>query len=228
MTRVERTFAWAGGALFALSLAACAYWYVAIWADRSAPGGGWAAVAMDVALFGIFACHHSLLARERSKRWVARMLPEGLVRSFYVWTASVLFLAVLVCWQPVAGDLYDLQGWSAVLPALVQVLGLWFVVRAVATIDPLELAGIAPESVRGPLQVTGPYRWVRHPVYFGWVLIVFGTAHMTGTRGAFAVISTMYILVAIPWEERALLRVFGAEYAQYRHDVRWRILPYVY
>ena len=57
---------------------------------------------------------------------------------------------------------------------------------------------------------------------------VFGAAHMTGDRLAFAVISTAYLVVAIPWEERSLLRVFGEEYARYKQQVRWRVVPYLY
>ena len=59
---------------------------------------------------------------------------------------------------------------------------------------------------------SGPYRWVRHPLYLGWLLMVFGAAHMTGDRLVFAAITTIYLLVAIPWEERSLRRSFGAAY----------------
>jgi len=83
------------------------------------------------------------------------------------------------------------------------------VLDVVGLVDPLELAGIRPATARNPLQVTGPYRWVRHPVYLGWLLALFAAAHMTADRLAFAIISTGYLLVAIPWEEQSLLRAFG-------------------
>ena len=76
--------------------------------------------------------------------------------------------------------------------------------------------------------MTGPYRWVRHPLYLGWVLMVFGAAHMTGDRLAFAAITTAYLVVAIPWEERSLRQSFGDEYARYMRDVRWRMIPFIY
>ena len=97
-----------------------------------------------------------------------------------------------------------------------------------ATIDPLELAGIKPLSARDSLQIAGPYRWVRHPLYLGWLLAVFGAAHLTADRLAFAAITTAYLCVAIPWEERSLLRMFGESYARYQRSVRWRMIPYVY
>jgi isoprenylcysteine carboxyl methyltransferase (ICMT) family protein YpbQ len=181
-----------------------------------------------VALFAAFALHHSLLARDGVKQAVARLVPTRLVRSFYVWTASLLFIAVLELWRPLPGDIYALIGWRAAAPLAAQLFGLWIIITAVAAIDPLELAGIRMEAAPAALQVTGPYRWVRHPVYFGWVLLVFGAPHMTATRLAFAAISTAYLVVAVPWEERSLARVFGVQYSRYQRAVRWRIVPYVY
>lgn len=55
-----------------------------------------------------------------------------------------------------------------------------------------------------------------------------GAAHMTGDRLAFAAMTTIYLVVAIRWEERSLRDVFGAEYERYQRTVRWRILPYLY
>ena len=187
-----------------------------------------AAVAIDAGLFGVFALHHSLFARRSVKTHLARVLPERLLRSFYVWTASLLLLWVLALWRPAAGDVYAATGWLAAAHAAVQLSGFWLIAQSVARIDPLELAGIRPASGSEALQVAGPYRWVRHPLYLGWMLVVFGAAHMTGDRLAFAAISTAYLIVAIPWEERSLLRLFGEPYARYQRRVRWRVVPYVY
>jgi protein-S-isoprenylcysteine O-methyltransferase Ste14 len=41
-------------------------------------------------------------------------------------------------------------------------------------------------------------------------------------------VSTAYLALAIPWEERALVRTFGSEYEAYRRKTRWRMLPGVY
>ena len=103
------------------------------------------------------------------------------------------------------------------------------IAHATAAIDALELAGIRTAKVTDEeLQSRGVYGIVRHPLYLGWLLVVFGTAHMTGDRLAFAVLTTTYLVVAMPWEEQSLERQFGAAYRRYKERVRWKIVPYVH
>ena len=217
--------------MFVAALSAAAYAFLVSWATPSPHPGYARAIVVDFALLTVFATHHSVFARESTKRRMAAAVPERLLRSVYVWTASLLLLAALALWRPIGGDLYAAAGWRAMLHAAVQLAGLWMIARSVARIDGLELAGIR-EAASGDtpptLQTGGPYRWVRHPLYLGWVLAVFGAAHMTADRLTFAVITTAYLVVAVPWEERALVRAFGHDYARYARSVRWRIVPYVY
>ena len=240
MTRFERAFVWVGGAVFVGSLALWVWWYL-FWLSRPQPWTGWPALAYDAALFGLFAAHHSLFARESVKRRLSS-IPRRLIRSVYVWIASLLLIAVCLLWKTIGGEAYDTRRAGAVALAVVQLAGVWVIARAVARIDPLELAGIRTADVSpadasraapgvaqpGALQITGPYRWVRHPVYLGWILVVFGAAHMTGDRLAFAAISSFYLVIAVPWEERSLMQGFGDDYARYKQQVRWRVLPYLY
>jgi protein-S-isoprenylcysteine O-methyltransferase Ste14 len=231
MTKFERLFVWSGGTLFVLSLVACAYKYLFVWASPQTGTGRWSpagAAAIDAVLFGVFALHHSLFARDAVKRQVARAVPDRLLRSVYVWIASLLLIIVLALWQPVAGGFYAVTGWRALAHGAVQLSGLWLIAQSVAKIDPLELAGIKPVSGSDALQITGPYRWVRHPLYLGWLLAVSGAARITADRLTFAVVTMAYLCVAVPWEERSLRRVFGESYARYQRTVRWRIVPYVY
>lgn len=240
-----RLMAWLGGAAFVASLGFCAWAYLITWSTPAGSAMSWRALAVNALLLSVFAIHHSLFARDGVKRWLSQAIPPGLLRSFYVWIASVLFVAVIWLWQPVGGDIYRLGGWSAWIGAAVQLLGIWLIVQSVRAIDALDLAGIrqatptpALSDVEGPalpaspappaLIVRGPYRLVRHPLYLGWVLVTFGTAHLTGDRLAFAVLTTLYLMVAVPWEERSLAGTFGEEYARYSARVRWRMLPYLY
>ena len=226
MTRFHRLFVWSGGVLFVASLVVWLWWYL-IELGTAGPWRGWVPLAFDAILFTVFALHHSVFAREPIKRSLTAV-PPGLRRSVYVWVASLLLLLVSLAWRRIGGDLYAAHGVVAGALAGVQVAGIWVVVRSVARIDPLELAGIRASTRTPSLQIEGPYRLVRHPLYLGWMFVVFGAPHMTGDRLAFAAISSIYLLVAVPWEERSLMLSFGDDYARYVRNVRWRVIPFVY
>jgi methanethiol S-methyltransferase len=226
---LERTFVWLGAGAFVLALAATGYSFLVLWQPGLvAANVSWTNAAVDAALFAAFAAHHSIFARAGIKAHLARAVPDRLIRAIYVWTASLLLLAVLAWWQPVGGLLYRISGAWLLGPAVAQVAGVLLIARSVRVIDALDLAGVRDSAAAAGLQVRGPYRFVRHPLYLGWVLVVCGTAAMTGDRLAFAVYSVAYLIVAVPWEERSLRHAFGAEYVRYSRRVRWRIVPYVY
>jgi protein-S-isoprenylcysteine O-methyltransferase Ste14 len=72
---------------------------------------------------------------------------------------------------------------------------------------------------------TGLFGFVRHPIYLAWILMVFAVHPMTNSRLLFAVISTVYLIVAIPLEEASLVEAFGDKYRAYQQQVRSRLLP---
>jgi len=222
-----RLFAWAGGGLFVLALASTA-WLYGVQLGRVSPFAGPSAVLLDLFLFTIFALHHSVFARDAIKHAIQRLVPERSVRSVYVWIASALLILVCAAWRQVGGTVYAAPAPLSWLLAAVQIAGFALTEVGVRAIDPLELAGIHPPRGETDLQVGGAYQLVRHPLYLGWMLMVFGSPHLTGDRLLFAAVSSLYLVVAIPWEERSLEASFGDAYRQYKDRVRWRVLPFVY
>ncbi len=224
--------AWLGGLAFVVSLAWFVYAYFVSFANGgAAPTSGAAALAFNLALFTVFALHHSVLARSGAKRWVAAHAGQHVERSLYVWVASVLFIGVCALWQPLPAVVYEQRGALGALHWAVVSAGALLTLRAARVLDPLELAGI--RQIEGELdpprfRVVGPYKWVRHPIYLGWLLLVFGVPEMTGTRLSFAVISSTYLVIAIPFEERSLIEAFGDQYRAYQRVVRWRMVPGVW
>jgi len=229
-----RLFAVSGGLVFGMSLVYGLVSYLTTFAGAPGPWTGEAglpAVTVNVLLFTGFAMHHSFFAWAQVKAWVRRVAPEGLERSIYVWCASLLFAAVIWCWAPVPGTAWAVEGPGAALLALLQISGVILTLAASRRLGILDLAGVAEvegTAVNRPLMRTGLYGIVRHPIYLAWVLMVWPAPLMTGSRLTFAAISTLYLVVAVPIEERRLDRDFGAAYAEYRRQVRWRMIPFLY
>lgn len=224
---MTRTFRYLGLGAFMGSLALFAWW----WLRPAASGTGTpraAAAVADALLFSAFALHHSVAARPTAQRWLARVVPSDLMRTVYVWTASLLFAGLCLAWQRVGGQAWNLSGPPALFLRLLQGAGIVLVIAAARRIRLGELAGLTPPDPHEELQRGGPYGVVRHPIYLGWVLTFCTEPHMTMDRLIFAVLSTVYLVAAVPFEEAGLLRQFGVAYRDYRTTVRWRILPFVY
>jgi protein-S-isoprenylcysteine O-methyltransferase Ste14 len=226
-SQAERAFVWAGGTVFVASLIATA-WLYTFHFGAAEPFHGWRPVAVDAVLLSIFASHHSVFARDAVKTRLARVIPGHLLRSVYVWVASLLLIAVCASWRRVGGELYRTSSVVYLCAVAADLVGVWLIAQSVRALSALELAGIRTAVRDEPLTYGGVYGFVRHPLYLGWMLIVFVTPHLTGDRLAFAVLTTAYLWIAIPWEERALERSHGNAYRQYKNRVRWRVVPGVY
>jgi methanethiol S-methyltransferase len=227
---MARLVAWLGGALFVAALLYTVYFY-AVALGNAAPSSAIAlpnAVAVNLLLFGIFAGHHSIFARGATKRWVERLVPAQMERSFYVWVASLLLIGVWLSWRLATGLLYDVDSLLRWPMHALQLAGAYLIVRAAGFLDALELAGIRqlqPKARPVVFRTDGPFGLVRHPIYLGWILMTFAAPRMTVNRLMFAVVTSAYLVVAIPWEERSLVSAFGDRYRSYQAIVKWRLIP---
>ena len=229
---MKRFFAWSGALLFLLSLLSFAVVYG--WRLRvPAPGdlaASWRDALDNLILFTTFALHHSIMARTGAKAWMTRMIPPDLERSVYVWIASVLFLAVCWLWQPLPGMVWEVRGIAAWMLTAIQLISVGIILRAAGIVGVWELAGVTQPDHTKPVEfrADGPFGIVRHPIYFGWVLMVFATPVMTTSRLLFAVVSTAYLIAAIPFEEASLVDAFGEKYRAYQRRMKWRLIPGVW
>lgn len=227
-----RLVSWSGAIAFALSLALFGYAYAVLF-DVVAPPARpwWPAAGVNLLLFSVFALHHSLLARTGLKRRVLRVVGPALERPLYVWLSSLLFAACCWWWQPLPGVWYAWPEGGRPVALGVQGLGLVVTLVAVRRLDAQALAGLRrehPDAPPRPLETSGLYGLVRHPIYFGWILFVLGAPVMTATRGLFALVSIAYLVAAVPFEERGLIAVYGERYRAYQRQVRARLVPGVF
>ena len=168
------------------------------------------------------------MARPWFKRAWTRIVPPAAERSTYVLFASVAMILLFWQWQPMGGLIWQLDTEVGRLVAYgIYAFGWALLLLATFLIDHFDLFGLRQVYLylRGRpytgLQFRTPllYRYVRHPIYVGWLCIFWATPQMTVAHLIFALTTTAYILIAISWEERDLLSAHGETYQRYREQV---------
>jgi protein-S-isoprenylcysteine O-methyltransferase Ste14 len=185
------------------------------------------ALAINAALLGLFAVQHSVMARQWFKAVWTRIMPVPVERSTYVLFSSVALIVLFWKWEPMGGAIWNVGSATGrvVLHALFAI-GWLTVLATTFLIDHFDLFGLSQvwaylrkRAYKAPgFRTPGVYRYVRHPLYVGWLLVFWSAPVMTAAHLVFAIATTAYILVAIQFEERDLERMHG-EYAEYRRRV---------
>jgi methanethiol S-methyltransferase len=195
--------------------------------DTGVAGGVVPALLVNVALLGVFAVQHSLMARPAFKRWWTKLVPAPVERSTYVLFASLALILLFWQWRPLPQPVWSATGPAALAIWTVFALGWATVLTSTFLINHFDLFGLKqvwdyrrrneppPADFRTPLF----YKVVRHPIYLGFILAFWATPAMTQGHLLFALATTAYILIAIQLEEHDLIAVFGERYADYRRQV---------
>jgi len=189
-----------------------------------------AKIVIDVAVIALFGLQHSVMARPRFKAAWTRVVPPVVERSVYVLFASIALIILFTFWQPLTRTIWQVSpdmGWlSAILTAMF-FAGFGIVLISTFLINHFELFGLQQAwfNVRGR-QAAAPelrqplfYRWVAHPLYAGFFLAFWATPHMTAGHLLLAGGLSVYMLIAIRYEERDLTGLFGDDYRRYRSSV---------
>jgi methanethiol S-methyltransferase len=196
--------------------------------DGEATGPAGEALIVNLLLMTAFAVQHSVMARPQFKRWWTRFVPPSVERTTYVLFASLVLALLIWQWRPLPAPV-----WQIADPLLARALmGLSFagwliVLTSTFLINHFELFGLhqvannltgrpmpAPRF-RTPLF----YRFVRHPIYLGFIIAFWAAPTMSVGHLLFAAVTTAYIVVGLSLEERDLIAVFGEEYRRYRGRV---------
>jgi protein-S-isoprenylcysteine O-methyltransferase Ste14 len=196
--------------------------------DSGSPVQWPVALVINAALLSAFAVQHSVMARGWFKRAWTKIVPAPVERSTYVVAASAVLALLLWQWRPISAVVWDVHNPAGqiALRALFW-LGWGILLLSTFLVDHFELFGLKQvwSYFRGkshePLPFKTPlfYKLVRHPIYFGFVTAFWSTPRMTRGHLFFSIMCTGYILVAIQFEERDLLRFYGETYRSYREQV---------
>jgi protein-S-isoprenylcysteine O-methyltransferase Ste14 len=197
--------------------------------DSGSGGSLASALIVDLALLGVFAVQHSVMARKSFKQWLGRFIPPAIERSTYVLAATSALALLLWQWRPITEPIiWQVQseagrdlvwgifatGWGILLIStfLINHFELFGLRQVYA-----QLSGYAiPEpEFRTPYI----YRYVRHPIYLGFLMAFWAAPVMSAGHLLFALGCTGYILIGIWFEERDLVAQFGDRYRRYRAQV---------
>jgi protein-S-isoprenylcysteine O-methyltransferase Ste14 len=201
------------------------------------PGGGpfsVTALLVDAALLGVFAMQHSVMARPAFKRWWTRIVPSFVERSTFVLFTNLALILLYWQWQPITDVVWSVED-PGPMHLVQSVSGFGWAMVLVSTflISHFELFGLVQvfSRLRGrpvpepKFRTPGLYRYVRHPIYLGFILAFWAAPTMTLGHLVFAVATTGYIFIGIWFEERDLVAQFGERYRRYREQVGM-LLPY--
>ena len=234
MSRVGRNAALAYGAL-CYSIFFVTFLYLIGWVtnlvvpvsiDSGAAGDWFVALAVDFALIAVFGLQHSVMARPGFKRALVRFMPQPIERATYVLASSAAVVLMLVAWQPLPVTLWQAEGAVAAALQGGALLGFVIVLYTTFLIDHFDLFGLRQVFLawRGrpytEKHFVTPqlYRFIRHPLYVGWMLAFWCTPSLTVGHALLAAAMTAYIWIAIRYEERDLAAALGEPYRRWRAE----------
>jgi len=186
------------------------------------------AIVVNLVLMSLFAIQHSVMARPQFKAWWTQYVPASVERSTYVLLASAILLLLYWQWRPMPSVVWQIKE-TTLASAIVGLsfVGWLIVLTSTFLINHFELFGLhqvtnnlagKPMPVprfRTPLY----YKFVRHPIYLGFIIAFWAAPTMTSGHLLFAAVTTAYIVVGALLEENDLVAIFGDEYRRYRKSV---------
>jgi protein-S-isoprenylcysteine O-methyltransferase Ste14 len=186
------------------------------------------ALIVNLSLLSLFAVQHSGMARKPFKRWLTQFVPASVERSVYVLLASLALILLLWQWRPIPAVVWQITNAQVAMTMTALSLAGWLLVLfSTFLINHFELFGLhqVAANLAGRTMPAARfktpllYKFVRHPIYLGFIIAFWATPVMTVGHLLFAAVTTAYIFVGIALEERDLIQLFGEEYKRYRAQV---------
>lgn len=186
-------------------------------------------LVINIILLSVFALQHSIMARPKFKKWFTTIIDPAMERSTYILLSSIALLLIYWQWQPMTSIVWDVEN-EILFNVLKGIFFLgWFIVLiSTFMINHFELFGLAQifnnlknrQTSNPKFQKNYLYKIVRHPIMLGFIIGFWATPTMTIGHLLFAVVTTVYILIAVKYlEEKDLLKAIGEKYELYQKEV---------
>ncbi len=200
--------------------------------ERLTDGQGDARATFDILLILLWGFLHSFMTRPRFKVHLQKVMRPHLEPAVYSIVASAGLVAVCLLYRPIPREVYALEGGPALMMRLLFYAGWGLFLYCWFHLDLLEVVGLRPifaylDRAGRPLEPfrpTGPFLWVRHPVELAFLIAFWAAPRMSAGHLLFACVMTFYTFLGIDHEDRRMLELHGAGYAEYMKKVP-QILP---
>lgn len=186
-----------------------------------------AAIWFDAGLSLFFFMQHSIMVRKSFRRRMAGFITAEYYGAFYATASGIALMIMVIFWQKTVSPLIVVTGLFRLMFRLlfiISIAGFVWGAQSLKYFDPLgirnilnHLRGRKPKQAR--FIVKGAYQWVRHPLYFFMLLMIWASPDLTADRLLFNVLWTLWIVIGAMFEERDLVNIFGNEYREYREKV---------
>ena len=174
---------------------------------------------------------HSILASVGVKAYVQKNYP-GLQKYYRLSYNLFAFAGLgLILWYQLkipSPDLFERNTLSLATGGIISISGLLLMSVCIKKYF-LSLSGLKSfwqEEPRSELIISGVHRFVRHPLYLGTFLFIWGLLGLFPTLSLLIsnVVITVYTMIGTSFEERKLVMEFGEQYKTYQETVP-KIIP---
>lgn len=191
------------------------------------------ALLMDAFLSVIFFLQHSIMIRRKFKLWLGKFMPKIYHNALYGLTSIITLMIVLVLWQKSSIIVAHAEGlvlWVMRMLFLLCLGGFVWGGSSLSSFDALGVKFLVSHIAERNTEVQqimakGPYRWVRHSLYFFLIIIIWSCPVLTSDRLLFNIMWTVWIVIGTYLEDRDLHREFGSQYRKYSSQVPM-LIPY--